>query len=246
MNDAAGGVGHIHGMQSIDAFLSQPSRSWKIAEREARWKELVALVDALPADDVVTAIAKIDALLAEGYADAGVSKVYFEDDQRVAPLHWCAPRAMPTLALAREIALDAGAWRDADLVALAESRWTQAITRVALRSGRLEEILPRLLASALCRGVETLDLRASDMGGDDGAKRIARSSAAETIEVIDLAFCGVTEEGVEALLASPQMSRLSYLIVDANCIDQYGRRGEAYWQDLCARLDARRIQMDCV
>lgn len=233
-------------MNDIDRFLAQPSNHWSYGERPGHWPELVALLDALPPDPVGPAVERVARSLAAAYEAGGSTGVYFEDDQRVAPAHWYLPEPKPQLLVAREVDLDLEVVAEDALLALAASPWSQPITRVILRNGILDEHLPALLASPLFQGVDVLHLPGCFSLGRDGVARILAAPGLQGMSVLDVSFCGIDERAVEDILAAPGLPNLSMLTVDANCIDQYGERGQEYQDDLYARLEARGIALDVV
>lgn len=231
-------------MRTLEAFLARPCGTWRYDAHRAAWDELVALVEALPVD----AIPEIDEQLARAYESAGEDGVYFEDDQRIAPLAWLFPTPRPLLALAREVSVEVRSYDiDAAMVlAAARSPLTRAITRLSIFRGYLEPILPELVTTPLFEGLDVLALRSALIGGDDGAALLAATPALASVAVLDISGCNVHEQGIEAILASPHLRGLEWLTVDANCIDEHGERGQAYWDELIARLAARRIELDIV
>lgn len=225
---------------AVDTFLARDSSQWRMDEQETAWRELTERVDAIPEHE----IAEVDARLAAQY---GTTAVWFEDDQRIAPARWCSPTPRPGLALAREVSLDLDRVSHEALLALATSAHVRAITRVSLSGGSLAPILPQLVASELFADVETLRLREARLGGDDGAAILAQAPGLASLVVLDLAFSGVHERGVEALLASPHLARLEILTVDANfwTLPEPGEEEAtmARRDALVAKLEARGIEM---
>jgi hypothetical protein len=231
-------------MREIDAFLARPCGDWRYDAQRAAWAELVVLVAGLAED----AVHEIDARLARAYERGGQDGVCFEDDQRIAPLAWMFPTPQPVLVLARElsVALQPSAIDEDKLLAAARSPLTLPLTRLSIAGGNLQPILPELLATPLFDGLDTLRIRNANIGSNDGLLRLAATPSLASVTTLDIAFCSVHEEGLEAILASPHLHSLAWLTIDANCIDEYGDRGQGYWDDLLARLAERRIEIDFV
>jgi hypothetical protein len=225
----------------------------------AGWRALVAAIDEVPPSALVDVVTAVDEQLARQY---GTGSLWFEDDERVTPVHWVHPQPSPKLLLARDLAvqdaralgapghaigLEALAVAVADEAAwvrdLARSQWTHAIWHLRIADVLLKrDGLAALLAGPLCRSVVWLELPGCNIDGADGARVIARWGGACRLEILNLSFCYIQAEGLAALLDA-DMPALCQLKLSTNCLYHDEDPPEGYWSDLGARCEDRGLEL---
>lgn len=224
------------------------------------WRALVAAIDVVPPTAIVEVVTVVDEVLARQYGEDGL---WFENDERAAPAQWVHPQPSPALLLVRDlaienpgsggarehaIALDALGVAFEDEVAwmkrLAKSEWTRAIWRLRMADLLLKrDGLAALLAAPLCSSVVWLELPQCNIDGADGARVIARWEGARRLEILDLSFCYIQADGLEALLEA-DMPALHTLRLSTNCVYHYEDAPEGYWDGLGVRCRDRGLELE--
>lgn len=141
---------------------------------------------------------------------------------------------------ARLLSLQAlGSLSDSAVIALLEGPW-DALRGLNLGASVTAYSLPRVLQCERLSSLERLSITGSDVGGALGAA-LAEGCALLTLQTLFAASCGLTDDDLAALAASPLLSQLTTLCITNN---EYGPAGLKAIADSANSATLRFVEID--
>ncbi len=220
------------------------------------WIKLAAVLSA--GDPTLADVQELEDLLE---SNEGTKRLWFEYDARIVLRQWIYPAVSPLCRLAKELSIGdtyRTAWRiedDERVIQVSDAGFAEGLLQIA-RSPHLAPIeilrvsdanlegdrLSELLSSPLGRGVQVLELPGCRIDGSDGARRIVNSPTAAELGMLDLSFCYIHHDGLDAIIDAP-LPKLTSLKLGTNCIgmsgDEIPEGFDAYWDRMCERCAER-------
>lgn len=129
---------------------------------------------------------------------------------------------LSTLSSLQELILDSCGITWEGALALAHSLCFDQLRKLSLRGNRLTSMaLERLVQSPYLLNLLDVSFRSNPLGAQ-GAIILASSSWPRAWTSLNVAYCGLQDEGVCALATSPHLSRLERLVLGYNLVGQAG------------------------